>query len=366
MKKNFLITTILIAVACYANSQNLIVGSTMDNAADWAYGACNVPGTSPEIAFVDETLYGGTNAGNNIAEIDILTCIRQDVNITPGTIYTINFNATRRIGCGTTPPSPGITVTVTGVTSGTVYSTVNYTYSNTTWTGYTAETQIWSIPGTATDAAVRILVTPFNNPDDCGVILDDLTMVASGVLPVSLSLFNAAPKNTGVELNWITSSEANSAYFSVQRSKDGVNFFEIGKVNASNISTGASYTFTDAAPASGFNYYRLKQFDKNGIFKISGIVKLNLAATDVNALVYPTVVSSVLNYAIETPKATKLSILITDVTGKVIVAATPQTFAAGTTQKTINVSSLSAGVYMLTVSDSDGSFKKTVKFSKTK
>lgn len=364
MKKNLLLTAAFIAVTCYANSQNLIVGSTMDNAADWANGACNNPGVSPEIAFVDETAYGGPNGANNIAEIDILTCIRQDVNITPGTIYTIDFNATRRIGCGTTPPSPGITVTVTGVTSGTVYSTVNYTYSNVTWTGYTAETQVWNIPGTATDAAVRILVTPFNNPDDCGVILDDLTMVASGVLPVSLSLFNAAPKNSGVELNWVTSSESNSAYFSVQRSKDGVNFFEIGKVNAANVSTGSSYIFTDAVPANGFNYYRLKQFDKNGIFKMSGIVKLNLAATDVNALVYPTVVSSVLNYAIETPKAIKLSVLVTDVTGKIIVAATPLTFAAGTTQKTINVSALSSGVYMLTVSDNEGGFKKAVKFSK--
>lgn len=364
MKKNLTLIAALFAFACSTKSQNLIVGSTMDNPVDWAYGACDVTGVSPEIAFADETAYGGTNSGNNIAEIDILTCIRQDVNIIPGTIYTINFKGTRRIGCVPIPASPGITVTVTGVTSNTVYSSVDYTYSNTTWTGFTNEIQIWSIPIIATDAAVRILVTPFNNPNDCGVVLDDFTMVASGTLPVNLSLFNAAPKNAGVELNWTTSSESNSAYFSVQHSKDGVNFFEIGKVTAANLSSGSSYTFIDAAAANGLNYYRLKQIDKNGIFKISGIVKLNLAATDVNAMVYPTVVNSVLNYAIETPKAVKLSVLVTDVTGKIITAVTPQTFTAGTTQKTINVSALASGVYMLTVSDGDGSFKKSIKFSK--
>lgn len=363
MKKNLFAVVALVAVSFCAQSQNLITGSTMDNSANWANGPCNNPGVSPEVGIVDETAYGGTNSSNNIAEIDVLSCIQQDVNITPGTIYTINFDATRRIGCTETPANPGINVKVTGVTSNTVYSSVDYHYSNGTWVGYTGETQVWSIVSTATDAAVKIEVTAIDNNQECGILVDNFTMVASGILPVSLTSFNASPKNSGVELNWVTVSENNSAYFTILRSKDGVNFTEIGKVNASGANGGASYTFNDAAPSAGFNYYRLKQVDKNSIFKLSGIIKVNLNATDVNAMIYPTVVTSVVNYSIESPKALKLTVMVTDVRGKIINTSV-QSFTAGTTQKSVNVSALASGVYLLTVSDNEGGFKKAMKFSK--
>ena len=362
MKKNLFLTAALFAIAFGANSQNIIVGSSMDNAPDWANGPCNVPGISPEIAFVDETAYGGPNAANNIAEIDILTCIRQTVTVTPGTIYTINFDATKRVGCAPEEVNPGIRVIITGVPSGTVYSSVDYHYNNTTWVGYTGETQIWSIPGSATDASVRVDVVPIDNAFDCGVLVDNFEMQASGVLPVSLSSFNAAAKSAAIELNWVAATEINNAYYTIMRSKDGVSFAEIGRVNATG-ANGGSYSFTDPAPVAGYNYYRLKQTDKNGVFKLSGIIKVNLNAADYNAVVYPTIVTSVLNYAVESPKAVKLTVLVSDVTGKMI-SSSAQRFAAGTTQKTINVSALASGVYLLTVSDNEGGFKKTIRFTK--
>lgn len=362
MKKNLFLTAALFAIAFGANSQNIIVGSSMDNAADWANGPCDVTGISPEIAFFDETLYGGVDPANNIAEIDAATCIRQTVAVTAGNIYTINFDATRRIGCTETPANPGINVTVTGVPSGTVYSSVDYHYSNVTWTGYTAETQVWSIPGASTDASVRIDVTAIDNIEGCGILLDNFIMQASGVLPVSLASFNGAAKNAGIELNWVAATEINNAYFIVLRSKDGVNFTEIGRVNASGAYSG-SYSFVDAAPVAGYNYYRLKQVDKNGVYKLSGVIKINQNTVDYNAVVYPTIVSSVLNYAVESPKAVKLTVVVSDVTGK-MVSSSVQGFGAGTTQKNINVSALASGVYLLTVSDNEGGFKKTIRFSK--
>jgi Secretion system C-terminal sorting domain len=359
MKKNLLL--ILVAFFCTTAlfSQNIITGSTMDDPAPWTNGGC-----APEIALVDETAYGGPNSANNISEIDALTCMQQTVNINTAIVYTINFKATRRTTCLETPVNASMRVTVTGVTTNTVYSTAVYTYSNTVWTGYTNESQAYGIPGGAGDAQVRIDIVPVANPEGCGVILDDFTMQATGVLPVSLSVFNAAVKNQGVELSWTTSIESNSSYFSILRSKDGASFFEIGKVNAAGINSGASYNYTDATPGAGYNFYRLKQVDKNGVYKLSGIIRVNLNATDVNALVYPTVVSSVLNYVIESPKAIKLVVTVSDVTGKIISNGVQQ-FTSGTTQKSMNVSALAPGVYMLTVSDNEnGGFKKSVKFSK--
>jgi hypothetical protein len=364
MKKHLLLTLSVIISGLAASSQNLITGSTMDDATPWTNGGC-----VPEIAAAPESAYGGPSGTNNVSEIDFLTCMQQSVTIVPGTVYTINFQAFRRTTCAPDlGPNPGINVKITGVTSGTVYSSVDYHYTGNDdppgpWPGYTNETQTYSIPGAATDVQVRIDITAIDNVEGCGVVMDNFTMQATGVLPVSLSSFNAASKGTGIELSWATSNEVNSAYFTVLRSANGVNFTEIGKVNASGSANGSVYYFTDAAPNNGINYYRLKQNDKNNGFKLSGIVKVNLNATDYHASVYPTIVSSVLNYYIESPKAAKLNIVITDMTGKALTKSL-EAVSNGTTQKSINVTSLSSGMYMLVISDVNSGFNKTIKFTK--
>ena len=46
----------------------------------------------------------------------------------------------------------------------------------------------------------------------------------SGPLPVTLISFDAKPEGKKVNLNWTTSSEINSDFFTVERSADGINF----------------------------------------------------------------------------------------------------------------------------------------------
>jgi len=373
MKKKLLTPIALCLFALFANSQNLILNSDMSaGCTNWNGGTC-----TPEIGYFDcsgpiayfEDSYGGPSTTNVISQVTPDNCMQQTISITPGTIYTISFDATRRTTCGYGGPgelvvNPGINVKITGVTSGTVYSSVDYHYNNQNWVGYTTETQIFSIPVSATDAQVKLDITAIDNPPvGCGIVMDNITMVASGVLPVSLTAFNAALKNSSVDLSWTTSNEINNSYFIVFRSKDGVNFTEIGRVNAAGISTGSTYTLNDANPGSGINYYRLRQVDRSGSYKVSGIVKVNLAASDMNVLVYPTIVSSTLNYVVETPKAVKLTIFVSDISGKRI-NNTVQNFTNGTTQKSVNVSTLSSGVYLLTVIDEATGYKKSVTFKK--
>jgi hypothetical protein len=357
MKKNLLLTAAIFA-ATLANSQNIISGSNMNSASFWNNGGC-----TPEMGVFVERDYGGPSTSNAISEIDALTCMQQSVGITAGTVYTINFDGTRRTSCSETPNPASIRVIVTGVTSNTVYSSVVYSYSNVTWTGYTAETQIVSIPSGAADLQVRIDIVPENNPEGCGVIMDNFTMQATGTLPVALSLFNAAAKTSSIDLSWTTSSENNAAYFSIQRSKNGLSFTEIGKVSAANLNTGASYTFVDATPNTGLNYYRLQQYDKNGVFKTSGVVRASLGATDISATVYPTNVTGTLNYAIASPRVLQLNIAITNVAGKVI-STTTQKFTTGNTQRSVDVSTLASGIYLLTVVDNTGDLRKVIKFTK--
>lgn len=374
MKKNLLILFAL-CILSTANSQNLLTNSDMNaGSTGWDGGGC-----TPEIGctnctsgfFIFEDSYGGPSTTNIVSQVTPDNCMQQTVSVNAGTTYRISFDATRRTTCGFGGPgelavNPGVSVTVTGVTSGTIYSSVDYHYNNATWIGYTNETsQLYSIPAVTTDAQVRINIIAIDNVPSvgCGIVMDNITMVVTGVLPVNLVSFNAISKNNAVALTWTTANEVNSDHFVVYRSKNGVSFEEVGKVNATGASNGSSYSLNDANAFAGLNYYRLKQVDKNGSFKQSGIVKVNLGAKDQNVFVYPSIVSDVLNYVVQNPKPERLRILVSDVSGKTINNSV-QYFTAGTTQKAIPTANLASGVYLLSVSNEDNTFKKSIIFKK--
>jgi len=90
-------------------------------------------------------------------------------------------------------------------------------------------------------------------------------------LPIKLIEFNAIPtQNQEVELTWQTASEINNDYFTIERSKDGINWNEIGEVEgAGNSSITLDYNLLDPLPFLGVSYYRLKQTDYDGQFTYS-------------------------------------------------------------------------------------------------
>ncbi|HVF96096.1 MAG TPA: T9SS type A sorting domain-containing protein [Flavisolibacter sp.] len=87
------------------------------------------------------------------------------------------------------------------------------------------------------------------------------------ILPVTFIDFTAKKQAGNSLLNWQTANEVNSASFDIERSIDAVHFAKLGSVIAAGTSnTDRSYEFVDSRPVSGYNYYRLKQLDRNGAF----------------------------------------------------------------------------------------------------
>jgi hypothetical protein len=85
------------------------------------------------------------------------------------------------------------------------------------------------------------------------------------LLPIELTSFTAEVREKEVLLEWRTQTETNNDYMVVERSANGIDFFEIGRVQgAGNTQIPQEYTFTDKAPISGTNYYRLRQVDFDG------------------------------------------------------------------------------------------------------
>ncbi|MFY0599953.1 MAG: T9SS type A sorting domain-containing protein [Cyclobacteriaceae bacterium] len=91
-------------------------------------------------------------------------------------------------------------------------------------------------------------------------------------LPIILSSFVATEAAEGINLIWSTETEINNDHFDIERSASGESFVTIGAVEgAGNSSVKLDYSFFDANPKLGSNYYRLKQTDYDGSFTYSPI-----------------------------------------------------------------------------------------------
>jgi len=107
-------------------------------------------------------------------------------------------------------------------------------------------------------------------------------------LPVELIEFTATQNNNFVDLKWITASETNNNFFTIQRSIDTENWINIENVNgAGNSSHTLTYLEKDRQPIIGISYYRLKQTDFNGDYQYSNIQKVDFKLEQSTVLVYP-------------------------------------------------------------------------------
>jgi hypothetical protein len=117
------------------------------------------------------------------------------------------------------------------------------------------------------------------------------TMSNFGLLPIELLNFTASAADRKVSLAWITATETNNDYFTIERSKDAINFEEIAKIpslaeNGNSIQT-LSYSFQDESlPPAEVIYYRLKQTDFDGQISYSKIVSVVVSADELFS-VYP-------------------------------------------------------------------------------
>ena len=125
--------------------------------------------------------------------------------------------------------------------------------------------------------------------------------VACSVLPVALINFESTVKEEGIELVWQTVSETNNEGFEIQVRSDFepwrmVDFVE-GKGTTSEKQ---QYTYLDKTPNNGMNYYRLKQYDLDGQFEFSDIIKAEKTRKISNSslVVFPNPVDDILNYQV--------------------------------------------------------------------
>lgn len=174
-------------------------------------------------------------------------------------------------------------------------------------------------------------------------------------LPVSLSKFVAAKSSRGVELKWTTVSELNSRGFEIQRNTSN-GFVTIGFVSSNgNSSQTNEYSFTDASPLKGKNFYRLKQIDINNNSTYSSTRMIDMVKSKQDLQLYPNPSSKLITVTNITA-GSRLSIFNSN--GQPVINKT-----ATSAQEDISIEKIPTGVYILQVTENDGT-KRTSRFSK--
>jgi hypothetical protein len=84
-------------------------------------------------------------------------------------------------------------------------------------------------------------------------------------LPIELISFEGQSHEGHIILTWVTASEINNDYFSLERSSNGSDFVSLGKVSGSvNSMVKKEYNYSDRNNTAGIYYYRLFQTDRDG------------------------------------------------------------------------------------------------------
>lgn len=132
--------------------------------------------------------------------------------------------------------------------------------------------------GKGHSAAIHTIDIDYISIDETGAYAPESTT------PVTLSTFDTEKTGSGVRLIWETLAEINNSYFLLEKSIDAELFEELTRVKAKGPSI---YSVIDFSPYQGNNYYRLTQYDIDGVKHVYPVKVINFSMGAKGILVYP-------------------------------------------------------------------------------
>lgn len=216
-----------------------------------------------------------------------------------------------------------------------------------------------SITGVLYDAAKLVGYYNFDNGNtndltnnNNGVAGTGLTYTNNSSLPVELIGFDAKNINGNIIVEWVTATEVNNNFFTVERSIDGFNAEVIGVVSGSGNSNAIlNYQFEDLHPVSGIAYYRIKQTDYDGtteVFPWKAVEVVERIKSELS--VFPNPTSGNISVLLSNTNQGVYTIKVIDVVGKIVYLQNENSennvFASFTLP-----SGLTSGVYFVEVNN---------------
>lgn len=200
--------------------------------------------------------------------------------------------------------------------------------------------------GTALAGTAGVVVTGIG-----GIPMGTTIAVAPCILPVEYAYFKAQPGDLNtVKLDWGTATEINNTHFEIEHSLDAIHFDGIGQVpSASQNGDGAVYAFIHRRPVVGDNWYRIRQYDRDGRSSASEIkhVRFEPTAVTMQAL-YPNPVTTPADVTLEmmSPGSADARLDIMNLMGQQVYQMSV-TLDSGLNSIKIPTQGLTTGIYFL-------------------
>ncbi len=183
----------------------------------------------------------------------------------------------------------------------------------------------------------------------------------AAILSAEFGAYQVTVEQEGVLVSWETASETDSDYFSIERSNDGINFREIGRIDAAGNSLELlDYSFFDEAPVYGVNYYQVKIVDLSGesYYSILAVVKFETRLPSFTIQPNLAAYQIFLKLSKETDQFSQVEIF--DLSGKVVLR---KALAAYSFTESVDVTHLAPSQYIAVVTiGNDFYFDRFVKF----
>jgi hypothetical protein len=181
-------------------------------------------------------------------------------------------------------------------------------------------------------------------------------------LPVELTKFDAVANGDAVDITWTTASEKDNAFFTVEKSRDGLAFESLStQKGAGNSTTHMSYYEKDLRPFDGLSYYRLKQQDQNGSYSYSAIVSVDRSGlTDADILVFPNPSDGNIHLRLKGFEKQVVGLTVTDAMGRLCISRSMTVQEAEENILLYSEEQLAPGTYVLAISTKDAVYRRKI------
>lgn len=156
---------------------------------------------------------------------------------------------------------------------------------------------------------------------------------------------------SNVNVNWSTASEFNNEYFIVERSTDGINFTDAGRMKGAGNSANTNfYTFKDANLNPAVYYYRIRQvdFDGTSTYSEKRIISLIEPALAELQNVYPNPFENIVNIRLNLVADLPVTVFMHDINGK-LISTQKHNGKEGINKIEVNTAAINSGMYVLTI-----------------
>ncbi len=239
-----------------------------------------------------------------------------------------------------------------------------YDGTHLTWVHETIDISAYS----GAQIKLRFQLVSDGSLNEDGFYVDNIVVKTFSAVPVELASFNAVTTGTEVHLNWQTVSELNNKGFEVQRKPEGAaEWKSLGFISGRGTSTEkADYTFTDKKPAAGRSFYRLKQIDFDGTYKLYNPVEVSFSHVFSFSLAqnYPNPFNPETRINFSVGKTELITLKVFDVLGSETASLVNEVKEPGNYSVSFDGSRLASGIYIYKLTA--GAFTSTKKMILTK